>query len=74
MPGSSMGPLTIITANMTATEVDRAIEDAKCADQEVFIREENSKVFSDSNTNSSTLKDNLENSYLDLASNPEPEY
>ena len=31
-----MGPLTIITTNMTDTEVDRATEDAKSADQEVF--------------------------------------
>ena len=32
---------------MTDTEVDRAIEDAKSADQEVFIRDENGKVFTD---------------------------
>ena len=69
MPESSMGSLTIITTNTTATEVDRAIKDAKRADQDVFIRDENGKVFTDSNANSNTLEDNLENSDLDLASN-----
>ena len=54
---------------MSATEVDRAIEDAKCADQDVFIRDENGKVVTDSNTNSNTLEDNLKNSDLDSASN-----
>ena len=39
--GSSTGPLTITTTNMTDTEVDRAIEDAKIADREVFIRDDN---------------------------------
>ena len=32
MPGSSTGPLTITTSNMTDTEIDRAIEDANSAD------------------------------------------
>ena len=64
-----MGPLTIIATNMTDTEVDRAIDDAKCADQEIFIRDGNDKVFTDNNTNSNTLEDNLENSDLSLASN-----
>ena len=32
---------------MTDTEVDRAIEDAKIADQGVFIRDDNGKVFTD---------------------------
>ena len=32
---------------MTDTEVDRAIEDAKIAEQEVFIRDDNGKVFTD---------------------------
>ena len=41
MPGNSMGPPTITTRNMTDTEVDRAIEDATRADQEIFIRDEN---------------------------------
>ena len=54
---------------MVDTEVDRAIDDAKCADQEFFIRDENCKVFTDNNTNSNILEDNLENSDLDLASN-----
>ena len=54
---------------MTDTEVDRAIEDAKQADQEILIRDENGKVFTDNNTNSCTLKDNFENSDLERASN-----
>ena len=58
-----MGPLTNTTTNLTAPEVDHAIEDAKCADQEFFLRDENSKVFTDNNTNSNTLEDNLENYY-----------
>ena len=62
--GSSMGPLTITTTNMTDTEVDRAIED-----QEVFIRDENGRVFTDNKPHPSTFEDNLENSELDLASN-----
>ena len=54
---------------MTDTEVDRAIDYAKCAEQELLIRDENSKVFTDNNTNSNTLEDNFENSDLHLASN-----
>ena len=66
MPGSSTGPLTITTSNMTDTEIDCAIEDANSAEQETFIREENGKVL----TNNSTklLTENLENSELELAS------
>ena len=64
-----MSPLTLITANMTGTEVDRAIEDAKNADQEVFIRDENGNVFTDDKPHPSTFEVNLENSVLDLASN-----
>ena len=62
-------PLTLVTANMTDTEVDRAINDAKHADQERLIRDENGKAFTDNNTNPNTLEDNFENSDLDLASN-----
>ena len=54
---------------MTDTEVDRAIEDAKSADQEVFIRDENGKAFTDNKPHPSTFEDNLESSDLDLASN-----
>ena len=67
--GNSMGPLTKVTTNMTDTKVDRAIEDAKSADQEVFVRDENRKVFTDDKPHPSTFEDNLENSELDLASN-----
>ena len=63
------GALTIVAKSMTDTEVDRAIEDAKQADKEILIRDENGKVFTDNNTNSFTLKDNFENSDLELARN-----
>ena len=62
-----MGPLTITATNTTDTEIDRAIEDAKNADQEVFIRDENGKVFTDNKPNPNKFEDNLENSELDLA-------
>ena len=68
-PGNNIGPLTIKATNRTDREVDGAIEDAKSVDQKVFIRDENSKVFTDNKTNQSTFEDNLENSELDLASN-----
>ena len=67
MPRSSTGPLTITTSNMTDTDLDRAIEDANNAEQEIFIRDENGKVLTDNNTKS--LAENLENSELELASN-----
>ena len=66
MPGNNIGPLTITTSNMTDTEVDRAIEDANSAEQEIFIRDENGKVLTDNNTK--LLAENLENSELELAS------
>ena len=62
-------PLTIIATNMTDTEVDCAIGEAECAEQELLFRDENGKVFTDKNTNSNTLEDNFESSDLDLASN-----
>ena len=62
--------LSIITAHMMDTEVDRAIEDAKCTDQELFIRDENGRVHIDNIPNSKLIKeDNLENCELDLAKN-----
>ena len=42
---SNIGPLTITAANMTDTEIDRAIEDARQANDELFIRDDNGKVF-----------------------------
>ena len=66
---TTTGPLTIVTANMTDTEIDRAITDTKNADQELFLRDENSKVPINNNTNQNALEDNFENSDLDLASN-----
>ena len=66
---TTTGPLTIVTANMTDTEIDRAITDTKNADQELFLRDENGKVLINNNFNQNALEDNFENSDLDLASN-----
>ena len=66
-PGNNIGPLTITTSNMTDTEINRAIEDANSAEQEIFIRDENGKVLTDNSTK--LLAENLENSELELASN-----
>ena len=68
------GALTIVATNMTDTEVDRAIEDSKQADQELLIRDENGKVLTDNKTNSYTQKENFENSDLELASNLKLKY
>ena len=63
----SIGPLTITTANMTDTKIDRAISDDKQANEELFIRDENGKVF---NYETSLLNTGEENSFeLDLPSN-----
>ena len=62
----NMGPLTINTGHMTETESRQAIQDAKTSEQVLFIRDENGKVPSNSNTN---LEDNLETSELGLVSN-----
>ena len=40
----SLGPLTIITENMTDTDIDRIIEDAKQNDTELLIKDLNGKV------------------------------
>ena len=48
----NMGPLTINTGHMTETEIHQAIQDAKTAEQELFIRDENGKVSINSNTKS----------------------
>ena len=54
---------------MIETEIHQAIQDAKGADQDLFIRDENGKVFTDPNINPKTTEDNLETSELELASN-----
>ena len=54
---------------MTEIEIHQAIQDAKCADQELFITDENGKVFSDPNIIQKTTEDNLETSELELANN-----
>ena len=52
---------------MTYTEIDRTVSDAKQANEELFIRDENGKVF---NNQTSLLNTGEENSFeLDLASN-----
>ena len=43
-----IGPLTI-TTNMTDTEINRAISDAKQANEELFIRDENGQAFNNKN-------------------------
>ena len=66
-PGNNIDPLTITTSNMTDREINRAIEDAYSAEQEIFIRDENGKVLTGNSTK--LLAENLENSELELASN-----
>ena len=62
----STGPLTI-TTNITDTEINRAINDAKQANEELFIRDENGKVFNNNKTFPNTGE---ENSFdLDFANN-----
>ena len=66
----STGPLTITAANMTDTEINRAIEDARQANDELFIRDENGKVFKNLTSFPKTGEENnFENSELDLISN-----
>ena len=67
---SSTGPLTITAANMTDTEINRAIEDARQANDELFIRDNNGKVFKNLTSFPKTGEENnFENSELDLISN-----
>ena len=40
----TLGPLTVITDNMTDTDIDRVIEDARNADKEFSIKDTNGKV------------------------------
>ena len=67
---NNTGPLTITAANMTDTEIDRAIEDARQANDELFIRDDNCKVFQNLTSFPKTGEENnFENSEIDLASN-----
>ena len=62
--------LTITAANMTHTEINRAIEDARHANDELFIRDDNGKVFKNLTSFPKTGEENnFENSELDLISN-----
>ena len=55
---------------MTDTEIDRAIEDSRQANDELFIRDENGKVFKNLTSFPKTVEENnFENSELDSASN-----
>ena len=65
----STSPLIIVTAHMTDTEIDRAIDDAKRVDKELLIRDRNVKLFEMfSFTPQHRGKNNLETSELELAS------
>ena len=67
---NNTGPLTISAANMTDTEIHRAIEDARQANDELFIRDDNGKVFKTLTSFPKTGEENnFEKSELDLASN-----
>ena len=68
---NNTGPLKVHSPfNMTDTESDRAIEDARQANDELFIRDDNGKVFKNLNSFPKTGEENnFENSELDLASN-----
>ena len=64
------GPLIITAANMTDTEIDRAIEYARQANDEVFIRDNNGEVFKNFTSFLKTGEENnFKSSELDLASN-----
>ena len=55
---------------MTDTEIHRAIEDAREANEELFIRDDNGKVFKNLTSFPNTGEENnFENSELDLVSN-----
>ena len=55
---------------MTDTEIDRAIEDARQAKEELFIRDDNGKVFKNLTLFPNTAEENnVENSELGLFSN-----
>ena len=43
-PEGSLGPLTLSTDQMTDAEIHQAIRDARNADQELLLRDENGKV------------------------------
>ena len=67
---NNTAPLTITTANMTDTETDRAIENARQANDELFIRDDNGKMLKNLTSFPKTGEENnFENSELDLASN-----
>ena len=55
---------------MTDTEINRAIEDARQANDELFIRDDNGKVFKNLTSFPKTGEENIfETSELDLISN-----
>ena len=67
---NNTSPLTITATNMTDTEIDRAIEDARQANDELFIRDDNGKVLKKLTSFHKTGEENnFENSELDLDSN-----
>ena len=42
---ATIGPLTIVSENMTNEDVDRAIDDAEMANTDIHIKDINGKVF-----------------------------
>ena len=67
---NNTGPVTITTANMTDTEVDRSIEASRQANEELFFRDDNGKILKNLTSFPHTGEENnFENSELDLVSN-----
>ena len=64
-----MGPLTITAENMTDTEIDCIIEDAKKANKELHIKDTNGKVTQTLNEREKDIENNSETSELELLSN-----
>ena len=56
---NNTGPLTITAANMTDTEIDHAIEDARQANDELFIRDDNGKMFKNLTSFPKTGEENI---------------
>ena len=64
----SLGPLTAITDNMTDTDVDRVIKDAREADRELYIKDSNGKVVQNfENTTYGGEEDNKKNSKAEIS-------
>ena len=61
---SSIGPLTVVTENMTDAEIDPVIEDARRANIELHLKDNNGKVIQNNyQSPKGGEEDNVENSY-----------